>query len=339
MSNPKLSIIIPVYNAERYLPETLRSILEQSFNDYEVILVDDGSKDNSFNVCREIAAVDDRLKVFHKENSGVSNTRNFGLERATGDYVYFMDSDDLLHPQFLELMMGEAIKADADLVCCEYSTFIKAPSYIKINKYQVDDLRENGSDPFDVLTHAAHATSMWSKVLKRTLLHNYGIKFRPGMSFGEDMFVAWKCCLVAKTAYFVRLPLYYYRQTGDSAVSRYHDKLYESYRMSFDDIREFVLQNNIIVNGFDNNFARYFAQRLNSFVRMEVKAPYNISKKIDRLKIIIADSDMQCGLKFNLGNNPLYDMARKKNIFGMLLYGYKNEMIDNVKNKIKKIIR
>ena len=163
--------------------------------------------------------------------------------------------------------------------------------------------------------------------------------FRPGMSFGEDMFVAWKCYLVAKTARFVRLPLYYYRQTGDSAVSRYHDKLYESYRASFDDIRAFVVRNNIIVKDFENNFARYFAQRLNSFVRMEVKAPYGMSKKKKRLETIIADPDMQCGLKLNPGNNPLYDMARKKNIFGMLLYGYKNEMIDNVKNKIKKLIR
>lgn len=200
-------------------------------------------------------------------------------------------------------------------------------------------MRANGSDPFEVLTHAAHATSMWSKVLKRTLLHSFGIMFRPGMSFGEDMFVAWKCCLVAKTARFVRLPLYYYRQTGDSAVSRYHDKLYESYRASFDDIRAFVVRNNIIVKDFENNFARYFAQRLNSFVRMEVKAPYGMSKKKKRLETIIADPDMQCGLKLNPGNNPLYDMARKKNIFGMLLYGYKNEMIDNVKNKIKKLIR
>lgn len=339
MSNPKLSIIIPVYNVEYFLRDTLHSILEQKFTDYEVILVDDGSKDNSLMVCREMAAKDERFKVFHKENSGVSNTRNYGIERAIGDYVYFMDSDDLLHPQFLEVMMGEALKTNADLVCCEYTTFIKEPSYIKIYDYHVDDLRANGSDPFDVLTRAAHATSMWSKVLKRTLLHNFGIMFRPGMSFGEDMFVAWKCCIVAKTARFVRLPLYYYRQTGDSAVSRYHDKLYESYRASFDDIRAFVMRNNIIVKGFENSFARYFAQRLNSFVRMEVKAPYNMSKKIKRLEIILTDPDMQCGLKLNPGNNPLYDMARKKNIRGMLMYGYKNEVVENVKNRIKKLIR
>lgn len=339
MSNPKLSIIIPVYNVEYFLRDTFHSILEQKFTDYEVILVDDGSKDNSLMVCREMAAKDIRFKVFHKENSGVSNTRNFGFERAIGDYVYFMDSDDMLHPQFLEVMMGEALKADADLVCCEYTTFIKEPSFVKIEKYRVDDLRKNGSDPFDVLTLAAHATSMCSKVLLRTLLHSFGIKFRSGMSFGEDMFVAWKCCLVARTARFVRLPLYYYRQTGDSAVSRYHDKLYESYRTSFDDIRAFVMRNNIIVKGFENSFARYFAQRLNSFVRMEVKAPYGMSKKIKRLEIILIDPDMQCGLKLNPGNNPLYEMAREKNIRGILIYGYKNEIVENIKNRIKKLIR
>lgn len=339
MSNPKLSIIIPVYNVGKYLQETVESIQRQNFSDYEVILVDDGSKDNSLEICRNLAANDTRLKVFHKENSGVSDTRNLGLAQAAGDYVYFMDADDLLHPQFLELMMGEALRNDADLVCCEYTTFITSPEFHRYEDFRVDDLRQNGSDPFDVLTRAAHATSMWSKVLKRTLLHDYNIRFCSGMTFGEDMFVAWKCCLVADAARFVRLPLYYYRQTGDSAVSRYHAHLYESYRASFDDIRNFVVKNGIIVKGFENDFARYFAQRLNSFVRMEVKAPYTIKKKYKRLEFILSDPDLQCGLKLDPGSNPLYEMARRKNVCGMLLYGYKNELVEYSKNQIKKLIR
>jgi glycosyltransferase involved in cell wall biosynthesis len=339
MTNPKLSIIIPVYNVEHFLPETIKSIQCQHYTDYEVILVDDGSKDNSLNVCRELASKDERINVYHKDNSGVSDTRNVGLGKAIGDYVYFMDSDDLLHPQFIEIMMNCAEKNDADLVCCEYTTFIKKPMFPKIKDICALDLRENNSDPFDVLTLAAHATSMCSKVLKRTLLHSYNIKFRSGMTFGEDMFVAWKCCLVSQKAYFVRQPLYYYRQTGNSAVSRYHANLYESYRSSFDEIKQFVADYNIQVNRFQENYARYFAQRLNSFVRMEVKAPYSIKYKVQRLSLILSDNDMQQGLNLSPGTNPLYEMARSKAIGRMLLYGYKNELIANIKNAIKKMIR
>lgn len=339
MNTPKLSIIIPVYNVAHFLSSTIESIQNQHFNDYEVLLIDDGSKDNSLDICNQLAEKDKRLKVYHKENSGVSDTRNLGIEHAIGDYVYFMDADDLLHPQFVEIMMGEALNNDADLVCCEYTTFIKAPMFHKYDEFQSDDLRQNGSDPFDVLTRAAHATSMCSKVLKRTLLHNYHIRFRSGMTFGEDMFVAWKCCLVAKKAKFVRLPLYYYRQTGESAVSRYHAHLYESYRSSFDDIRDFVVRNNIVVKEFEKNFARYFAQRLCSFVRMEVKAPYSIKQKVNRLNIMLSDPDMQRGLSLNIGTNPLYEMARKRKIRNMLWYGYRNEFVEYIKNQIKKMIR
>ena len=97
---PKISIIVPVYNAEQYLPKCIESILDQKEKDFELLLIDDGSQDNSGKICDTYAEKDDRIRVFHKENGGVSSARNLVLEEATGEMVFFIDSDDYVGPSF-----------------------------------------------------------------------------------------------------------------------------------------------------------------------------------------------------------------------------------------------
>ena len=102
--NPKISIIVPVYNAEQYLRRCIDSILNQSFTDFELILIDDGSKDKSSDICDEYAAKDSRIKVYHKENGGVSSARNLGLDNANGEWIAFVDSDDFIKEDYLKHM-------------------------------------------------------------------------------------------------------------------------------------------------------------------------------------------------------------------------------------------
>lgn len=109
MSNPKISIIVPVYNSEKYLCRCIDSVLEQTYSDFELLLVDDGSKDNSGKICDEYATKDHRIKVFHKENKGVSSARNFGINVAIGEWVIFIDSDDYFTPKALYLLLNAAI--------------------------------------------------------------------------------------------------------------------------------------------------------------------------------------------------------------------------------------
>lgn len=104
MNNPKISVIVPVYNAEQYLHRCVDSILAQTFPDFELLLIDDGSKDRSAEICDEYAWKDDRVRVFHKENGGVSSARNFGLDNAKGEWVSFVDADDIIYSNNLDIL-------------------------------------------------------------------------------------------------------------------------------------------------------------------------------------------------------------------------------------------
>ena len=110
-----LSVIIPVYNAEKYLCKCIESLLSQTYTNLEIILVDDGSKDDSLSICREYEKADSRVKCFHKENGGLSSARNYGLDRATGEYITFVDSDDVISLDFFSSAVNTMAKTNADI--------------------------------------------------------------------------------------------------------------------------------------------------------------------------------------------------------------------------------
>ena len=117
---PKISVIVPVYKAEKYIRRCVDSILAQTFTDFELLLVDDGSPDNSGAICDEYAARDSRVKVFHKENGGVSSARQMGLDNSLGEYVIHADPDDWVEPDMLQELYSEAQQSGADMVICDF---------------------------------------------------------------------------------------------------------------------------------------------------------------------------------------------------------------------------
>ena len=125
----KVSIIIPVYNVEKYITKTIESVINQTYSDIEVILIDDGSEDSSGSICDEYAKNDDRIKVFHQENLGVSQARNKGIDISTGDYILFIDSDDYVSNDYIEALINGAIKTNADVCCCGYTCITKEDRY------------------------------------------------------------------------------------------------------------------------------------------------------------------------------------------------------------------
>ena len=114
--SPKISVIVPVYNVEKYLPRCIDSILSQTFKDFELLLIDDGSPDNCGKICDEYAAKDRRVRVFHKPNGGVSSARNLGLDKACGEWITFIDSDDYVAVDYLEELVSFKINSGAELV-------------------------------------------------------------------------------------------------------------------------------------------------------------------------------------------------------------------------------
>lgn len=185
----KISIISPVYKAEAYLSRCLDSILAQTFKDWELILVDDGSPDRSGVICDEYAARDSRIKVIHKANGGVSAARQDGLDEATGEYVIHVDPDDWIEANMLEGMYGKALSDNADMVICDYVEDSAASS--KTIKQAPSDL--SSKVVFKELFHDLHG-SCCNKLIRRSLFKMYGIRFPDGYTILEDLYVTAMLC-------------------------------------------------------------------------------------------------------------------------------------------------
>ena len=178
----KISVIVPVYNAGKYLHRCVDSILAQTFTDFELLLIDDGSKDRSASICDEYAAKDARVRVFHKENGGVSSARNVGLDNANGDYIMFVDSDDYMLPHMCELMTATIEHKKADLVVC--GTTETGGGYwrpVADEDYSLAQLKEN----FVPLLHTELLSPPWNKIFKRSVIGEQ--RFLEDVSFGEDL--------------------------------------------------------------------------------------------------------------------------------------------------------
>ena len=168
---PKISIIVPVYNVEKYLEKCIDSILNQSFRDFELILVDDGSTDNSGYVCDRYKDQDNRIIVIHKENGGVSSARNRGLDIARGDFIGFMDSDDFIHKDMYKILYDNLIKNEADLAICKAQNVYQDET-IKLNNI-VEDFPVKVLTSKDALKKLYNIRTTfvyaWNKLYKREL--------------------------------------------------------------------------------------------------------------------------------------------------------------------------
>ena len=188
---PIISVIIPVYNTEKYLHRCIDSVLAQTYKDFELLLIDDGSKDSSGTICDEYAAQDARVRVFHKENGGVSSARNVGLNHAQGEWVTFVDSDDYIEENFLKSFEGNL---DADLVV---GRMIKKRSQGNL----LSNIPSGYHHPSKIvlegnLTQLAFQ-SPWGKLFRGSLIKN--LRFDEGMIIGEDHYFILKYVCVAKS--------------------------------------------------------------------------------------------------------------------------------------------
>lgn len=182
---PKVSVIVPVYNAEAYVARGIDCILAQGFMDFELILVDDGSSDGSGSICDKYADRDSRVKVIHQENAGVSAARNAGLKAAQGEWVTFVDSDDLVLDCFLESLVNAAAKDDRiDLAYCGYAIIDSGAS---IKSYKSGAYV--GQEPMHELlskTNLLFRCSPWAKLFRRSIITDNGLQFDVNLSISED---------------------------------------------------------------------------------------------------------------------------------------------------------
>lgn len=181
-NTPKISIISPVYNAEQYIVKCLDSVLSQTFKDWELILIDDGSLDKSGIICDEYAAKDSRIVVVHKANGGVSAARQTGLDTAMGEYVIHIDPDDWVDPTMLQELYEKAETEEADVVICDY--------YVTIGKENIRSIQKPSKLEAQIvlreLFQQLHG-SCWNKLIKRVYYNKFDIHFPEGLNYCEDL--------------------------------------------------------------------------------------------------------------------------------------------------------
>lgn len=211
----KISVIVPVYNVEQYLEECLESICGQTYKNLEIILVDDGSTDQSGEICDRYAKRDGRVSVVHKKNGGLSDARNAGIEVATGDCISLIDSDDYVSVHMMERMLGHMEKTKADVVICNFSD-LYGERNIKERMFRCES-EMTGRRAFQKLLEDGDAGYVvaWNKLYRASLFAREGIRYPAGY-LHEDCFTTYKLFLKSEKVTFLNEPLYIYRHREGS---------------------------------------------------------------------------------------------------------------------------
>jgi glycosyltransferase EpsH len=326
--NPKISVIIPVYNAEKYLSAALDSVLLGSFSDFEIIAVNDGSCDGSLAILNAYRERDARVRVIDKHNTGVSDTRNVAIAAAEGEYLAFLDSDDVYATEYLERMYDAVSESGADIAVCDYVTFRgDAPAFECGGKTSpksatVGDILDSG-----------RMTALWLKLFKKELVEKNSIAFDTALAFGEDLFFSWMTCLCSSKIVSITDKLYGYRMSPEGATARYHDNLYGKYKGAFEKLKQFAA-----AHGADVDCIRgidvYFVRRLPTLAFMCARSKDGFFKKMKYISRILEDEVIA-----NISKNyfdelirgesgstvSLYQAAANKKALRVFLYGAKLE--------------
>lgn len=244
--NPKISIIVPVYKVEPYLHICVDSILAQTFTDIELILVDDGSPDNCGDICDEYAQKDQRVRVLHKKNGGLSDARNAGLDVATGDYIGFVDSDDWIEPDMFELLYNMCIENDCEIANC--TSIIHYKNKTVTNGSHQLIIHDKKQAMKAMLQGILYDEVVWTKIIKKDLLND--IRFKTGITY-EDTAFTYKVIHECKRICCIGAPKYHYikreNSTMDLAIKNIridsvliYDEMYKFIESNYPELRNLV---------------------------------------------------------------------------------------------------
>lgn len=285
MPNPKYSIIVPVYNAAQYLSKCITSVIEQKNTNWELIIVDDGSKDNSLAIAKEFELKDNRIKVFHTDNHGVSSARNTGLDNSTGEYIVFIDSDDIV----LDTYLSNFEISDSDCIVTGINVDYKG----KINAEQPESLIEIFSKDFGVAINNFSDKSYFrgpcAKAFKREIISRNSIGFNTKMHWGEDYLFVINFLQKAKSLTFVPKSSYIYYFS--SVAGKYHMPVSEyimGCNLTLDTLTEIKNCNSAIAllkQWYYNTFVSFLC-RADKETKLEI---FNFENFTNVLKILPSD--------------------------------------------------
>lgn len=284
---PLFSVIVPVYNKEKYIMECIDSILNQSFNNFELILVDDGSTDSCYRICNEYSKIDNRIKVIHKENEGLVSARKKGVLFSIGEYIICVDADDYLKKDYLLNISKEIENNNPDIVCTSHCVFKKREKVkrirFKAGHYKKKDI-ESRIYPFLIQSkNTKHfPVNIWAKAYKKELYFNVQMDVYDKVNIGEDGCVSIPCIYLANSLSIINDNSYVYRINDDSMTSKktaldinYPTRVYS----------ELIKYINTYENDFKEQLDRFVVHQLFSLII----SMFNIEKPYKEIKHSIID--------------------------------------------------
>lgn len=283
--NPEISIVVPVYNVEDFIHDCIQSILDQTFKNFELILVNDGSTDKSGAICDEYAEKDQRIRVIHKENGGQSSARNSGIDAAKGNYIGFIDSDDWIDPEMYKILYTKLVENSADITACNLMQYDKdADKNLYCNK--TDDVSYDRDSAMDELYLNERLTfSPCNKLYKKNLFE--GIRFKEGYIL-EDMDFSYRMMHQAKKVYYTGQALYNYRYNEKSTMR----KVFSKKRLDEFEVRKnmYLFYQKNYPNRANELYAEWFLTGLMLYISIEKyyqqeKKQYKYLINIDRKKL------------------------------------------------------
>lgn len=321
---PYFSVILPIYNVEEYLPRCIKSVLNQSFSDYEIILVDDGSTDSCPIICDSYAAQYPFVETIHKKNGGLSSARNMGIEKARGRYILFFDSDDWIEESALTLIYRLLSKDETDIVKFNYFRQIE-------QNVPMFSIAEAGiyktAEELETLRNMAFYSS--GKYCMSACLHGYNKKFliSNDLKFvserevgSEDYLFNLEALMRAKSVGVIQECLYHYDLREGSLTQRYRNTLPEQYTKLYKKLREFLFENNLL-NEYQNRLDYFYVWNLiyNCCIINEytIAKSHNISEGRKRVREFLSFSEVKSAIKTSEKRN--LTLKKKVELSAMLL--------------------
>lgn len=285
MANPIISVIVPVYNIREQLNRCVDSLLRQTETNLEILLVDDGSSDGSGQICDLYADADARVRVIHKENGGLSAARNTGIEQARGDYFAFVDGDDFVSPDYLEVLLRACLEHGVPLAACGYVVYYGPER--QTETCGPEPFLLTGEEAFkDILTmkNRIHVVA-WNKLYARSLFENGSVRYPEGKCH-EDVFTTWRLCVAAEKVAYVNRPCYYYVQREGSIMgTRFREKRLDALE-ALEMMRPYIEENSPV---FDREYQYYVFATYLTMLNAMADSGYADEERFRRLAGTVTD--------------------------------------------------
>lgn len=305
---PKISIILPCYNVEKYIAKSIDSVLAQSYSDFELLAVIDGSPDDSKAIAEEYAIKDNRIKVLNKPNGGLSDARNYGLERANGEYIYFMDSDDWIEPTLLEDNLKIVEEENLDFIIFGYIQDDENTDGELINsKEQVPNIKEwvRGDSNIEIDSHHLGLLGYaWNKIYRKSFLDEHKFRFKKGISLVEDILFNAPIYKDSTKLRFNNKAYYHYMFRPVVTLMRtYHPNFWELKKMRITAIGSFM--DSWDINNRKEVLAYSFINGMRESIHsmFAYKNQLNNSQKINNIKEMYSDDISRELIKYYKGNS------------------------------------